>query len=104
MWEELFFWCMLLSIVQFIFSPGFILGTSFPSIFFFFLRLASHICSYPSGIIFQVVPESRFLLSGHQCLQLHFPTPMLNYEKYLGDYELEKRKINFSSQVTLSYR
>lgn len=107
MWEELFFWCILLSVVQFIFSPGFIASTFFLSFFFFLLRLASNICSYPSGTIFQVIPESRFELSGDQCLQLLFPTPVLHYEKYLGDCQLEKRfvwKINFSSQVTLSYK
>lgn len=60
-----------------------------PSFFFSFLRLASHICSHPGGIILQVIPESRFGLSGHQGLQVHFPTPMLHYEKYF--YELEKR-------------
>lgn len=67
------------------FSPLFFL--------FFFLRLANHVCSYTSGKIFKATPESRFELSGHQGLQVHFPTPMLHYEKYLDCYELEKRFI-----------
>lgn len=79
MWEELFFdvcFYLLSSL-----SLGFIVDFFVPSFFFFFLRLASHICSYPSGKIFQVIPERRFGLSGHQCLQLHFPTPVLHDEK-----------------------